>query len=177
LNSVRPQRHYVYAIHVDGVLRYLGKGSNGRIYAHMKEVRLRLMRKFKLKNVSPLLQQKLTAAVRNGAVVEEIVLADNLTSKQAYKLEYHHLKKMVYAGNRQQLWNVIPPTIYTPAERKAHLKKLTESLRSKDRLTRLFAGMQLKRLRRYEDALNRYNEDYRDFGGMVLGQNRLNLTS
>jgi hypothetical protein len=48
-----PKRSYVYAIHVDGVLRYIGKGSNGRMYAHMTEVRQRLTRKFKLRNVSP----------------------------------------------------------------------------------------------------------------------------
>jgi hypothetical protein len=44
-----PKRSYVYAIHVDGVLRYIGKGTNGRMRAHMKEVRQRLTRKFKLK--------------------------------------------------------------------------------------------------------------------------------
>jgi hypothetical protein len=49
-----------------------------------------------------------------GAVIEEIVLADNLTSKQAYKLEHRHLERLVYAGNREQLWNAIPPSIYTP---------------------------------------------------------------
>ena len=48
-----PKRFYVYAIRVDGVLRYIGKGSNGRMYAHMKEVRQRLTRKFNLKNVRP----------------------------------------------------------------------------------------------------------------------------
>jgi hypothetical protein len=40
-----PKRRYVYAIHVDGVRRYIGKGSSGRMYAHMKEVRQRLIRK------------------------------------------------------------------------------------------------------------------------------------
>jgi hypothetical protein len=89
-----PKRCYVYAIHVDGVLRYFGKGSNGRMYAHMKEVRERLTRKFKLKNVSPLLQRKLTEAVMKGAVIEEVVLADDLTHKQAYKLEYSYLEKI-----------------------------------------------------------------------------------
>jgi hypothetical protein len=79
----KPKRSYVYAIHVDGVLRYIGKGSNGRMYSHMKEVKQRLMRKFHLKNISPLFQQKLTEAVMQGAVVEEIVLIDNLTPKQA----------------------------------------------------------------------------------------------
>ena len=114
-----PKRCYVYAIHVDGVLRYFGKGSNGRMYAHMKEVRERLTRKFKLKNVSPLLQRKLTEAVMKGAVIEEVVLADDLTHKQAYKLEYSYLKKLVHDGKRQQLWNIIPPSIYTPQEHEA----------------------------------------------------------
>jgi hypothetical protein len=141
-----PKRSYVYAIHVDGVLRYIGKGTDDRMYAHMKEVRQRLTRKFKLKNVSPLFQRKLTEAVIKGAVIEEIVLADNLTSKQAYKFEYRHLERVVYAGNREQLWNAIPPSIYTPEEYKAYVKKLTENSASKDRLTRFFARMQLMRL-------------------------------
>lgn len=150
-NVLLPNRSYVYVIHVDGVLRYIGKGTNGRMCAHMKEVRQRLTRKFKLKNIWPLFQRKLTEAVMKGAVIEEIVLADNLTSKQAYKLEYHHLVRMVYAGNREQLWNAIPPSIYTPQEYQAYIQKLTENSTSKDRLTRVFARMQLIRLGRYED--------------------------
>jgi len=75
-NVPLPNRSYIYVIHVDGVLRYIGKGANGRMYAHMKEVRQRLTRKFKLKNIGPLFQRKLTEAVMKGAVIEEIVLAD-----------------------------------------------------------------------------------------------------
>jgi hypothetical protein len=142
----RPKRFYVYAIHVDGVLRYIGKGSNGRMYAHMKEVGQRLTREFSLKNISPPFQRKLTEAVMQGAVVEEIVLADKLTSKQAYKLEYHHLEEMVYAGKRQQLWNVIPHTIYTPEEHKAFVRRLTENLTSKDPWIRYFSRNHLMRL-------------------------------
>jgi hypothetical protein len=150
-NVSLPNRSYVYVIHVDGVLRYIGKGTNGRMHSHMKEVRQRLTRKFKLKNIWPLFQRKLTEAVMKGAVIEEIVLADNLTSKQAYKLEYRHLERMVYAGNREQLWNAIPPSIYTPQEYQAFIQKLTENSTRKDRLTRVIAGMQLIRLGRYED--------------------------
>jgi hypothetical protein len=138
-----PKRFYVYAIHVDGVLRYIGKGCNGRMYAHMKEVRRRLTRKFYLKNVWPVFQRKLTEAVRKGAVVEEFVLSDNLTSKQAYKLEYRHLKQLVYAGKRQQLWNDIPQTIYTPEEYDAFVRKLTQNLISKDRWVRYFSRNRL----------------------------------
>jgi hypothetical protein len=85
-----------------------------------------------------------------GAVIEEIVLADNLTTK-AYKLEYGHMERMVYAGNREQLWNAIPPSIYTPQEYQAYIQKLTENLTSEDRWTRVFSRMQLIRLGRYED--------------------------
>src|ERR1700758_2842058 len=113
------------------------------VVCNMKEVRERLTRKFKLKNVSPLFQRKLTEAVTKGAVVEEVVLADNLTPKQAYKLEYRYLEKMVHDGKRLQLWNIIPPSIYTPQEYEAYLKKLTENLTSKNRWARIFARMQL----------------------------------
>jgi hypothetical protein len=51
-------------------------------------------------HVWPVFQRKLTEAVMQDAVVEEIVLADNLTSKQAYRFEYRRLEAMVYAGKR-----------------------------------------------------------------------------
>ncbi len=148
----RPKRSYVYAIHVDGVLRYIGKGSNERMYAHMKEVKQRLTRKFNLKNVSPFFQRKLTEAVMQGAIVEHVVLVDNLTSKQAYRLEYCRIKEMVYAGKRRQLWNVIPHTIYTPEEYNAYVRRLTQNLTSKDRWIRYFSRNQLMRLGQYEDG-------------------------
>ena len=120
------------------------------MYDHMKEVRQRLTRKFKLKNIWPLFQRKLTEAVMKDAVIEQIVLADNLTSKQAYKLEHRHLEQLVYAGNREQLWNAIPPSIYTPQEYQAYIQKLTKNATSKDRWTRLIARMQLARVGRHE---------------------------
>jgi hypothetical protein len=136
---VSPKGCYVYAIYVDGVLRYIGKGTNGRVYDHMKEVRQRLTRRFKLKNVSPIFQQKLTEAVIKGAVIEEIVIADNLTSKQAYELEHRRMEEMVHDGKRTQLWNVVPPSIYAPQEYEAFVKKLLKNLRSKNHLARYFA--------------------------------------
>jgi hypothetical protein len=116
------------------------------------EVRQRLTRKFKLRNVYPIFQRKLTEAVMHGAKVEEITIADNLTPKQAYELEYRHLKKMVNDGKRNQLWNTIPPSICTPQEHEAYVKKLTVNATSKDRLTRCIAHMQLIRLGRCSSA-------------------------
>jgi hypothetical protein len=116
------------------------------MYAHMNEVQQRLTRKFKLKNVHPIFQRKLTEAVMHGAMVEEVIIADNLASKQAYELEYRNLEKMVYEGKRNRLWNTIPPSICTSQEHEAYVRKLTENLTSKDRLTRCIARMQLIRL-------------------------------
>jgi hypothetical protein len=160
-NVPSPKRFYVYAIHVDGVLRYIGKGCNGRMYAHMKEVRQRFTRKFNLKNVRPVFQRKLTKAVRQGAVVEEFVLSENLTSKQAYQLEYRHLEQMVYAGKRQQLWNDIPQTIYTPEEYEAFVRKLSQNLTSKDRWVRYFSRNRLILL------TQKKGERWRQTSGMV----------
>jgi hypothetical protein len=147
-----PKGCYVYAIYVDGVLRYIGKGTNGRMYTHMKEVRQRLARKFKLKNVSPIFQQKLTEAAIKGAVIEEVVIVDNLTSKQAYELEHRRMEEMVHDGKRGQLWNVVPPSIYTPQEYEIFVNKLLEHSTSKNRLARNLARMQLARLANHKDA-------------------------
>jgi hypothetical protein len=83
-------------------------------------------------------------------ILKRIVLADNLTSKQAYTLEYRSLEEMVYAGKRQQLWNVIPHTINTPEEREVYVSKLTQNLTSKDRWVRYLSRNQLVRLGRYQ---------------------------
>ena len=143
---------YVYGIYVDGVLRYIGKGTNERMYAHMKEVRSRLTRKFKLKNISPAFQRKLTAAVIRGAMIEEVVLRNDLTPKQAYQLEHRHMKQFVCDGKRDQLWNVIPPSIYSAQEYEAYIKRLVDNSRSTNRLARFFARSQLIRLSKGDQA-------------------------
>src|SRR5215203_1407792 len=110
-----PISYYVYSISVDDVVRYIGKGKDLRLYSHMKEVRHRLNRGFKLRSIGSRFQQNLTRAVLSGATVVEKVLVNNLTEKEAYRLEYHKLREYVYAGKREQLWNVTA-SIQTPSE-------------------------------------------------------------
>jgi hypothetical protein len=55
-----PRGYYVYTISVADVLRYIGKGKGLRLYSHMKEVRCRLNRDYRLKNIGSRLQQNLT---------------------------------------------------------------------------------------------------------------------
>ncbi len=82
-----PVGYYVYTISVAGVVRYIGKGKGQRLYSHMKEVRSRLKRDFRLRSIGRM-QRNLTKALLSGAQVIEQVLIDGLTEKEAYKLEY-----------------------------------------------------------------------------------------
>ena len=127
-----PTGYYVYTISVDSVVRYIGKGKGLRLYSHMKEVRHRLNRNFKLRSIGSRFQQNLTGAVISGAKVVEQVLVDDLTEKEAYKLEYEKLREYVYAGKRGQLWNVTA-SIQTPSEQQAFIERLKRNLNSRDR--------------------------------------------
>ena len=145
-----PVGYYVYTISVAGVIRYIGKGKGQRLYSHMKEVRSRLKRDFRLRNIGTM-QRNLTKALLSGAQVIEQVLIDDLTEKDAYKLEYDKLREYVFAGKRDQLWNTIPASIQTPQEIRAYTERLQRNLNSRDSLVRTLSGLTLKALRAGQD--------------------------
>ena len=98
---------YVYEIRIDGVVRYIGKGRNGRIYSHLIDAKRTASRsEVKIGNLSPHFRKMLVSAVRRGLNIAEIMVASNLTDGEAYTIEqemignYHKR----YAG---QLWNTI----------------------------------------------------------------------
>jgi hypothetical protein len=93
------------------------------------------------------MQRNLTKAFLSGAQVIEQVLIDDLTEKDAYKLEYDKLREYVFAGKRDQLWNTIPASIQTPQEIQAYTERLQRNLNSRDRLVRTLSAMTLKALR------------------------------
>lgn len=140
----KPKGYYVYTIRVDGVVRYIGKGKGFRMYSHMKEVRGRLNRDFKLQNIGSLFQRKLTEAVMQGAEIVEELLAEGLTDKDAYQVEHDKLKEFVFDGKRDQLWNVIPGSIYTSEERAAYIDRLKWNLSSRDWMIRYLSGRTLQ---------------------------------
>lgn len=56
---------------------------------------------FKLENIEPQFQRRLTEAVLSGAQVLEQIVADNLTEAEAYKLEYEQMREYALAGKRE----------------------------------------------------------------------------
>ena len=143
--------YYVYTISVAGVVRYIGKGKGQRLYSHMKEVRSRLKRDFRIQSIGSILQRNLTKAFLSGAQVTEQVLIDDLTEKAAYKLEYDKMREYVFAGKRDQLWNVIPDSIQTPEEIQASTERLQQYRNRRDRWVRTLSAMTLKPQRGGQD--------------------------
>jgi hypothetical protein len=98
----RRRNFYVYAIKVDGVVRYIGKGSNGRVHVHMSAVRA-LVRKTR-KHVRGI-HRKLHHAHTGGAKIAHKFVKSGLTECQVYAAEAR-----VIANYRKyrpgQLWNL-----------------------------------------------------------------------
>ena len=74
----------------------------------------------------------------------EQVLVDGLTEPAAYKREYDNLREYVFAGKRDQLWNVIPDSIQTPQEIQAYTERLQRNLKSRDRWVRTLSALTLE---------------------------------
>ena len=117
----------------------------------MKEVRSRLKRDFRIQSIGSILQRNLTKAFLSGAQVTEQVLIDDLTEKAAYKLEYDKMREYVFAGKRDQLWNVIPDSIQTPEEIQASTERLQQYRNRRDRWVRTLSAMTLKPQRGGQD--------------------------
>lgn len=63
---------YVYAIIVDGVVRYIGKGRNGRMYTHLIEAKRTSARYPRgTPHLSPRMHRKLVEALRAGSRITE----------------------------------------------------------------------------------------------------------
>ena len=105
---------YVYEIRVDSVVRYIGKGRNGRIYSHLIDAKRTASRPdVKIRNLSPHFRKMLVSAVRRGLIIAENMVASNLTDGEAYKIEQEMIGNYhkQYAG---QLWNTIDERFMDP---------------------------------------------------------------
>ena len=87
--SAKLRQCYVYEIRVDGVVRYIGKGCNDRIYSHLIEAKRTASRPgVKIRNLSPHFRKMLVSAVRRGLNITEKIIGSKLTDAEAYKMEW-----------------------------------------------------------------------------------------
>ena len=109
INTMTRQRFYVYAIYVAGVVRYIGKGSNGRLSFHVIEARRINSRRALGANTdctATNFYRKLAEAMRHGATITEEIMVDGLTDREAYRIEKQKIEEL-HKHNRGQLWNTI----------------------------------------------------------------------
>lgn len=99
---------YVYGIVVDGVLRYIGKGTLRRSQAHMANVRSVCRRRAAgdIVKTTPF-YENLVAAWVSGAEISEIIIVGNLSDKEAYSSSEYRAKqsvtmKKIWAARRSQ---------------------------------------------------------------------------
>ena len=105
---------YVYAVLVDGVVRYVGKGRNRRMYSHLIEATRSAARCApNTSGLSPRVHRKLVEAVRARSRVTESVIVSGLTDKAAYRLERWIISEF-HKHRAGQLWNTIDERFIDP---------------------------------------------------------------
>lgn len=100
LPQVSVARPYVYAVMVDGVVRYIGKGRKGRRLEHIKRARyINRDRALGKKVKGTVFYNKLAKALREGAKVTTKVLRYYASDEAAFAGEIWQI------ANRKGLWN------------------------------------------------------------------------
>jgi LEM-3-like GIY-YIG domain len=105
---------YIYAIIVDGVVRYIGKGRNGRMYTHLMEAKRTSARcPARTAHLYPRMHRKLVETVRAGSRIIEAVITSGLTDRAAYRLESRMIGEF-HKYRAGQLWNTIDERFLDP---------------------------------------------------------------
>lgn len=96
---------YVYAITIDGLVRYIGKGRRYRVREHLRVANFLLSgRRAGKKIKANRFYNRLAAAMSAGSLVDELIFQDGLTDEGAFALE----RKLIAECPKGQLWNVAP---------------------------------------------------------------------
>jgi hypothetical protein len=105
---------YIYAIIVDGAVRYIGKGRNGRMYTHLIEAKRTSARcPANTAHLSPRMHRKLVETVRAGSQITETVITSGLSDRATYQLESRIIGEF-HKFRPGQLWNTIDERFLDP---------------------------------------------------------------
>lgn len=100
-----PPGCYVYEIIVDGVVRYIGKGTGPRAKVHLRVARrINSARAEGAKIRTSDFYNGLAKALRNGASVTHTIIAEGLSSEEAFRREVASIASIP----ARQLWNEVP---------------------------------------------------------------------
>ena len=87
-------RYYIYAIVVDEIYRYIGKGTRKRVGDHMRMVRrISRLRAAGETVRTSIFYNQLTKAWLNGSQISEVILIDTLDEALAYEKEIEGIAK------------------------------------------------------------------------------------
>jgi hypothetical protein len=105
---------YIYAIVVDGIVRYIGKGRNGRMHTHLIEAKRTSARcPANTAHLSPRMHRKLVETVRAGSQITEAVIISGLSDRATYQLESRIIGEF-HKFRPGQLWNTIDERFLDP---------------------------------------------------------------
>jgi hypothetical protein len=99
---------------VDGIVRYIGKGRNGRMYTHLIEAKRTSARcPANTAHLSPRMHRKLVETVRAGSQITETVITSGLSDRATYQLESRIIGEF-HKFRPGQLWNTIDERFLDP---------------------------------------------------------------
>jgi hypothetical protein len=93
---------YVYAVKVDGHVKYIGKGTGRRVDRHLTAAARIACKERKPYGRFENVQKRLAAAILQGAKIECVVLHSKLSSQRALELECIEIAK----HRMDDLWNL-----------------------------------------------------------------------
>lgn len=119
---------YVYALIVDGIVRYIGKGRGLRAKQHLwvaNSINRRRAAGEKVKATH--FYNRLAKAVASGAKVDVRIIADGMTDEQAFAMEIREIEKAEDVWNAtiggEGLTSEAAKALWTPEFRQMHVER------------------------------------------------------
>jgi hypothetical protein len=105
---------YVYAIVVDDIIRYIGKGCGSRLLTRAINARRTAARSgIRVNSLSPRMHRRLVKAIRAGSHITEAIIAFGLSDNDTYRLE-GEIITYFHRYQTGQLWNTIDERCINP---------------------------------------------------------------
>jgi hypothetical protein len=148
-------RFYVYAVIVDNKIRYIGKGTGGRAYMHIRIARGIVRRRMAGETVSATpFYEKLTEVWLKGSDIQISILKNKLTDRKAYAVECELIAKQ----KASQLWNTWSGGLGSP---KGHKKSEQQKHRSSESNKKTWSDEKLKQKHSKRCKVIWLNPEYR----------------